>query len=129
MFKHTCHLVAGIVPSRSHLWDNQLEAQQERPEDWPELNNYATAACLQHDGLLYMMVVFIAVYNQMNKHSTKPGNSRDFTRVSQRRQEQIFCEICVSDLHVKGLQITHCSWILLAACHTFAKPVVPRQQH
>ena len=38
--------LAGIHPSRSHLWNNQLEHQAERPEDWPELNIYAASACL-----------------------------------------------------------------------------------
>ena len=28
---------SGLDSSRSHLWDNQLEAQEMRPEDWPEL--------------------------------------------------------------------------------------------
>ena len=29
---------SGLGSSRSHLWTNQLEAQEMRPEDWPELS-------------------------------------------------------------------------------------------
>jgi hypothetical protein len=49
--------LAGILPSRSHLWDNQLEHQAERPEDWPELNDYVT---FKH------MIVYVFYFNFFN---------------------------------------------------------------